>query len=59
MIETQSRSRERRFPNSTPMEFARNLPSRDPSGRPALVSQEGVAIPKHFLNLERSAAEEG
>jgi len=50
VIETQSRSRERRFPNSTPMEFARNLPSRDPSGRPALVSQgKGALDCSYFL----------
>jgi hypothetical protein len=29
-----------------------NLPSRDPSGRAALLTQEGVALPKGFDNLD-------
>ena len=50
MIEKQSRSRERRFPSRAPT--SGNLPARDPSGRPALLNQEGVALP-HLCNLSR------
>jgi len=39
VIETRSRSRERRFLRRVAM---RNLLSRDPSGRAALLTQEGV-----------------
>ena len=44
MIETQSRSRERRFPCRIRGVCSRNLPSRAPFGRAALLTQEGVVL---------------
>jgi hypothetical protein len=48
VIETKSKSRERGFQSRTLPGFASGTSSRDPSGRAALLTQEGVALALKF-----------